>query len=114
MCQVKHLAQPQTSRHIATRKTHLLGCWLELQKWRTLFLEQTLAELTIFTPLYGTVLSENITDELGHGGHTDSVLGNMRERSERISRILELREILMSIQTGFNLVNAAVVCAILE
>ena len=34
--------------------------------------------------------------------------------SERISRILELREILLSFQTGFNLVNAAVVCAILE
>ena len=33
---------------------------------------------------------------------------------ERISRILELREILPSIQTGFNLVNAVVVCAILE
>ena len=29
-------------------------------------------------------------------------------------RILELREILLSIQTGFSLVNAAVVCAILE
>ena len=33
---------------------------------------------------------------------------------KRISRILELREILVSFQTGFNLVNAAVVCAILE
>ena len=33
---------------------------------------------------------------------------------ERISRILELREILPSFQTGFNLINAAVVCAILE
>ena len=33
---------------------------------------------------------------------------------ERISRILELREILLSIQTGFSLVNAAVVYAILE
>ena len=33
---------------------------------------------------------------------------------ERISRILELREILLSFQTGFKLVNAAVVCAILE
>ena len=32
---------------------------------------------------------------------------------ERISRILELREVLLSIQTGFSLVNAAVVCAIL-
>ena len=32
---------------------------------------------------------------------------------ERISRILELREILLSFQTDFNLVNAAV-CAILE
>ena len=31
-----------------------------------------------------------------------------------ISRILELREILLSFKTGFNLVNAAVVCAILE
>ena len=33
---------------------------------------------------------------------------------ERISRTLELREIFLSFQTGFNLVNAAVVCAILE
>ena len=33
---------------------------------------------------------------------------------ERISRILEVREILPSFQTGFSLVNAAVVCAILE
>ena len=33
---------------------------------------------------------------------------------ERISRILELREILLSIQTGFSLVNAAVACAVLE
>ena len=33
---------------------------------------------------------------------------------ESISRILELREILLSFQTGFNLVNAAVVCATLE
>ena len=32
---------------------------------------------------------------------------------ERISRILELREILLSFETGFSLVNAAVVCAIL-
>ena len=32
---------------------------------------------------------------------------------EYISRILELREIILSFQTGFNLVNAAVVCAIL-
>ena len=34
--------------------------------------------------------------------------------TERIRRIVEIREILMSFQTGFNLVNAAVVCAILE
>ena len=33
---------------------------------------------------------------------------------ERISRILELKVILLSLQTGFNPVNAAVVCAILE
>ena len=33
---------------------------------------------------------------------------------ERVGRILELREILLSLQTGFNLVNTAVVCAILE
>ena len=33
---------------------------------------------------------------------------------EHISHILELREILLSFQTGFSLVNAAVVCAILE
>ena len=33
---------------------------------------------------------------------------------ERINRILELKEILLSFKTGFSLVNAAVVCAILE
>ena len=33
---------------------------------------------------------------------------------ERISRIMELRELLLSFQTGFSLVNAAVVCALLE
>ena len=33
---------------------------------------------------------------------------------ERVGRILELREILLSLQTGFNLVNAAVAGAILE
>ena len=33
---------------------------------------------------------------------------------KRISRIFELREILLSFQTGFSLVNAAVVCAIME
>ena len=33
---------------------------------------------------------------------------------ERISRILELRETLLSIQTGFSLVNAAVFCTIPE
>ena len=33
---------------------------------------------------------------------------------ERISCIFELREILLPIQTGFSLVNAAVVCATLE
>ena len=33
---------------------------------------------------------------------------------ERISCILELKRILLSFKTGFTLVNAAVVCAILE
>ena len=33
---------------------------------------------------------------------------------ERISRIMELRNIFLSIQTGFCLANASVVCAILE
>ena len=33
---------------------------------------------------------------------------------ERISRVLELREILLSIKIGFSLVNAAVAYAILE
>ena len=33
---------------------------------------------------------------------------------EHIFRIFELREILLSFQTGFNLDNTAVICAILE
>ena len=38
----------------------------------------------------------------------------MNVTRERISRVLELREIHLSFQTGFSLVNAAVVYAILE
>ena len=33
---------------------------------------------------------------------------------ERFRRILKLTEIFLSFQTGFNLVNAAVICAILK
>ena len=46
--------------------------------------------------------------------HDSQAYGKMDVTRECISRILELREILLSIQTGFTLVNAAVVCAILE
>ena len=46
--------------------------------------------------------------------HDSQAYRKMDVTRERISRILELREILLSIQTGFNLVDAAVVCAILE
>ena len=45
--------------------------------------------------------------------HDLQAYGKMDVTRECISRILELREILLSFQTGFNLVNAAVVCAIL-
>ena len=40
--------------------------------------------------------------------------GKMDATRERIMSYLGMREILMSFQTGFNLVNATVVCAILE
>ena len=46
--------------------------------------------------------------------HDSHAYRKMDGTKERISCILELREILLSFQTGFNLVNAAVVCAILE
>ena len=46
--------------------------------------------------------------------HDSQAYRKMDVTRERISRILELREILLSIQIGFSLVNAAVVCAILE
>ena len=46
--------------------------------------------------------------------HDSQAHRKMDVTRERISRILELREILLSIQTDFNLVSAAVVCAILE
>ena len=48
--------------------------------------------------------------------HDSQAYRKMDVTRERVSRILELREIglLMSIQTGFSLVNAAVVCVILE
>ena len=46
--------------------------------------------------------------------HYSQAYRKMDVTRERISCILELREILQSFQTGFNLVIAAVVCAILE
>ena len=46
--------------------------------------------------------------------HDSQAYRKMNVTKERISRILELREILLTIQTGFSLVNAAVVCVILE
>ena len=46
-----------------------------------------------------------------HDSQANRQIGLTRER---ISRILELREILLWFQTGFNLVSAAVVCGILE
>ena len=45
--------------------------------------------------------------------HDSQAYRKMDVTRERISRFLELREILLSFQPGFNLVNAAVVCAIL-
>ena len=46
--------------------------------------------------------------------HDSQAFRKMDVTRERISRILELREILLLLETGFNLVNAAVVCAIVE
>ena len=46
--------------------------------------------------------------------HDSQAYRNMDVTKERISHILELREIPLPFQTSFNLVNAAVVCAILE
>ena len=46
--------------------------------------------------------------------HDSQAHRKMDVTRERISRILKLREILLSIQTGFSLVSAAVVFAILE
>ena len=48
------------------------------------------------------------------GVHDSQAYRKMDVTRERISRILELREILLSFQTGFSPVNAAVVCAILK
>ena len=46
--------------------------------------------------------------------HDSQAYRKMDVTRERISRVLELREILLSIQIGFSRVNAAVACAILE
>ena len=46
--------------------------------------------------------------------HDSQASRKMDVTRERISRILELREILLSLKTGLSLVNAAAVCAILE
>ena len=46
--------------------------------------------------------------------HDSQAYRKMDVTRERISHISELREILLSIQIGFSLVNNAVACAILE
>ena len=46
--------------------------------------------------------------------HDSQAYRKMDVTGEHISHILELREILLSIQIGFSLVHAAVACAILQ
>ena len=46
--------------------------------------------------------------------HNSQAYRKMNVTREQMSRILELRELLLSFQTGFSLGSAAVVCAILE
>ena len=46
--------------------------------------------------------------------HDSQAYRKMDVTGEHISCILELREILLSFQAGFNLVSVSVVCAILE
>ena len=46
--------------------------------------------------------------------HDSHVERKMDMTREHIKRIVEVREILMSLQTGFSLVSAAVVCPFLE
>ena len=46
--------------------------------------------------------------------HDSRAYRKMDATGERTSRIFELREMLLSSQTGLNLINAAVVCAVLE
>ena len=46
--------------------------------------------------------------------YDSQVYRKMEVTMARISCILEMKEMLLSFQTGFNLVNAAVACAILE
>ena len=46
--------------------------------------------------------------------HDSQAYRKMEVTRERISRIFELREIHLSFRSGFNLVKAAVVCAVLE
>ena len=46
--------------------------------------------------------------------HDSSAYKKMDVTRERISRILELKKKLLSIQTGFNVVNAAVICTVLK
>ena len=46
--------------------------------------------------------------------HDSQAYGKIDVRRERISRILELGEILLLFQSGINFVNTAVVCAIVE
>ena len=46
--------------------------------------------------------------------HDSKAYRKMDVTRELISHLLDVREILLSFQTGFNLINAAVVCAILD
>ena len=46
--------------------------------------------------------------------HDSQAYRKMDVTRERIGSILELRKILLSFETGFDLVNVAVVCSILE
>ena len=89
-----------------------MACWIlaqtsSLVTWSLYEMRSIFAVAPYFRYFYSSL-------ELCCEGPWFTSIQKMDVTMERISCILELREILLSIQTGFSLVNAAVVCAILE
>ena len=87
-------------------------CWILAQT--SLLVTRSLYEMCSILRYHFLSMARILLRSSAKRVHDSQVYRKMDVTGERINRILKLREMLLSFQTGFNFVNAAVICPILE